>query len=134
MDELQAMLLAAGIGDAKHLEKATEVSHGFGAFVRSLVGLDRAAVAEAFSSLLSDTTATADQIEFIDMVIEHLTEKGVMDPSLLYESPFTDVAPSGPEAVFERSNVKHLVSAIRALNDSAQVSHAPEPSFAQAGK
>ncbi|WSH64904.1 hypothetical protein U8Q05_25795 [Rhizobium ruizarguesonis] len=36
--ELQAMLLTAGIGDAKHLEKATEIAHGFGAFVRSLVG------------------------------------------------------------------------------------------------
>jgi len=134
MDELQAMLLAAGIGDAKHFEKATEVSHGFGPFVRSLVGLERAAVAEAFSSLLSDTTATADQIEFIDMVIEHLTEKGVMDPGLLYESPFTDVAPSGPETMFPLDNVKQLVSAIHTLNDSALVSHAPEPSFARAGK
>ncbi|WP_390890419.1 hypothetical protein [Rhizobium laguerreae] len=27
------------------------------------------------------------------MVIEHLTEKGVMDPGLLYENPFIDIAP-----------------------------------------
>lgn len=34
---------------------------------------------------------TADQVEFVDMMIEHLTERGVMAPSLLYESPFTDL-------------------------------------------
>nr|WP_221983879.1 type I restriction-modification enzyme R subunit C-terminal domain-containing protein [Rhizobium laguerreae] len=41
----------------------------------------------------SRSASTADQIEFIDMVIEHLTEKGVMDPGLLYENPFIDIAP-----------------------------------------
>ncbi|MDX0491532.1 DUF4145 domain-containing protein [Sinorhizobium medicae] len=119
IEELQAMLLAAGIGGAKHLEKATEVAHGFGAFVRSLVGLDRAAVAEAFSGFVSDSGATADQIEFIDMVIEHLTEKGVMDPGLLYESPFIDVAPEGPQQVFDFEKTKKLVEVIRGLNESA---------------
>jgi len=119
VEGLQAMLLAAGIGDAKHMEKATEVAHGFGTFVRSLVGLDRAAVAEAFSGFISDSGATADQIEFIDMVIEHLTEKGIMDPGLLYESPFIDVAPAGPQQVFDFERTKRLVEVIRGLNDSA---------------
>ncbi|WP_245497223.1 type I restriction-modification enzyme R subunit C-terminal domain-containing protein [Rhizobium leguminosarum] len=119
IEELQAMLLSAGIGDAKHLEKATEIAHGFGAFVRSLVGLDRAAVAEAFSGFVADSGVTADQIEFIDMVIEHLTEKGAMDPGLLYESPFIDVAPEGPQQVFDFEKTKKLVEVIRGLNESA---------------
>ncbi|WP_261332546.1 type I restriction-modification enzyme R subunit C-terminal domain-containing protein [Rhizobium leguminosarum] len=113
------MLLTAGIGDAKHLEKATEIAHGFGAFVRSLVGLDRAAVAEAFSGFVAGSGVTADQIEFIDMVIEHLTEKGAMDPGLLYESPFIDVAPEGPQQVFDFEKTKKLVEVIRGLNESA---------------
>ncbi|MDQ0390684.1 DEAD/DEAH box helicase family protein [Labrys monachus] len=117
--ELQAMLLAAGIGDARHLEKAAAMAHGFGAFVRSLVGLDRAAVAQAFSDFIADGSASADQIEFIDMVIEHLTEKGVMDPGLLYESPFIDVAPEGPQQVFDFEKTKRLVAVIRGLNESA---------------
>jgi type I restriction enzyme R subunit len=43
--------------------------------VRSLVGLDRAAVTEAFAEFLSAGTATVAQIEFINMVIEHLTDQ-----------------------------------------------------------
>jgi type I restriction enzyme R subunit len=34
------------------------------------------------------------------MKIEHLTELGVMDPRLLYESPFTDLDPLGVAGVF----------------------------------
>ena len=53
------------------------------------------------------------------MVIEHLTEKGVMEPALLYESPFTDIAPSGPEQVFNFERTKKLVAVIQGLNASA---------------
>ncbi|MBB6510427.1 type I restriction enzyme R subunit [Rhizobium soli] len=119
IEELRQMLLSAGIGEPAHIEKATELAHGFGPFIRSLIGLDRAAVAEAFSSFLSDASVTADQIEFLDMVIEHLTEKGVMDPGLLYESPFIDMAPEGPQQVFDFEKTKKLVEVIRGLNESA---------------
>ena len=53
------------------------------------------------------------------MVIEHLTDKGTMDPALLYEPPFTDVAPTGPEKLFDEEKVARLVTRIRAINDSA---------------
>ena len=61
----------------------------------------------------------ANQMEFVGMIIEHLTEKGAMDPRLLYESPFTDVAPSGPEQVFSLEKTNALVAAIEQLNQSA---------------
>lgn len=113
------MLLDQGIGEAAHLQKAREISHGFGAFIRALVVLDRAAVAVVFGEFPGDATATATQIEFVDMFIEHLTEKGVMDPALLYESPFTDLAPSGPEQVFNFDRTRKLVAVINGLNASA---------------
>ncbi len=89
------MLLDAGIGEAGDIARTREVSQGFGRFVRSIVGLDRDAVSEAFGEFLYAGTATAAQIEFINMVIEHLTDQGMMDPALLYDAPFTDVAPTG---------------------------------------
>jgi type I restriction enzyme, R subunit len=119
LSELEKMLLDAGVAEAEDIERAREISHGFGRFVRSIVGLDRAAVSEAFSEFLAAGSATAQQIEFINMVIEHLTDQGAMDPALIYESPFTDVAPSGPEKLFDEEKVAKLVTRIRAINDSA---------------
>jgi type I restriction enzyme R subunit len=119
LNELEKMLLDAGVGESGDIERARETSQGFGRFVRSIVGLDRAAVREAFGEFLAAGVATAAQIEFINMVIEHLTDQGVMDPALLYEPPFTDVAPTGPDHLFDDERVARLFSKIDAINASA---------------
>ncbi len=69
-------------------------------FVRSMVGMDRVAAQEAFSEFLSNRSLTTPQIRFIEMVIDQLTARGVMEPSALYEAPFSSVHASGPEALF----------------------------------
>lgn len=119
LGELEKMLLDAGIGDPDDIARAREASQGFGRFVRSLVGLDRAAVQEAFGDFLSAGTATASQIEFINMVIEQLTDQGTMPPELLYSPPFTDIAPTGPEAVFGAERANTLFERIQSFNMSA---------------
>ena len=75
-------------------------------FVRSMVGMDRAAAQDAFSEFLSNRSLTTPQIRFIEMVIDQLTARGVMEPSALYEAPFSSVHAGGPEALFAgKSNV-----------------------------
>ena len=75
-------------------------------FVRSMVGMDRAAAQAAFSEFLSNRNLTTAQIRFIEMVIDQLTARGVMEPSALYEAPFSSVHAGGPEALFAgKSNV-----------------------------
>ena len=75
-------------------------------FVRSMVGMDRAAAQEAFSEFLSNRSLTTPQIRFVEMVIDQLTARGVMEPSALYEAPFSSVHAGGPEALFAgKSNV-----------------------------
>ena len=69
-------------------------------FVRSLVGLDRGAAQELFSSFLSDHSLSTGQIRFIELIIDQLTARGVMDSSALYESPFSDLHAGGPEGLF----------------------------------
>lgn len=119
LDQIAALLIVAGLGDRTQIDKAAELSQGFGKFIRSLVGLERSAVADALSSFVSTGSATARQIEFVELVIEYVTEKGAPDPRLLYESPFSDLAPSGPEQVFPPSRVADLVRIVERLNESA---------------
>ena len=72
----------------------------WGSSSRSLVGLDREAATEAFSEFLADTKFTVDQIRFVSLIVEHLTDNGVMKARRLYESPFTDHTPHGPDMIF----------------------------------
>ena len=69
-------------------------------FVRSMVGLDRAAAQDAFSEFLSNRSLSTPQIRFIEMVIDQLTARGVMEASALYEAPFTSVHAGGPDELF----------------------------------
>ena len=63
---------------------------------------------------------------FIEMVIDQLTAWGVMEPSALYEAPFSSVHVGGPETLFAgKSNV------IKGIFEKRQALH-PEP-LADAG-
>ena len=97
--ELQRIFNEAGLSEETGLAQVNEAG-GLGLFVRSLVGLDRAAAKAAFAAFMEGRALTANQIEFLDLIIEHLTERGQMDPRLLYESPFTDFDPMGVTGVF----------------------------------
>jgi len=115
------MLLEASIGTQAEVARAKEESKGLGLFIRSLVGLDREAAKSAFADFLRSNgkPASANQIEFINLIIEHLTHHGVMEPSLLYESPFTDVNPRGPEGVFSDAQVELLVTRLAEIRERA---------------
>jgi type I restriction enzyme R subunit len=117
--ELERMLRKAGGGEDE-LKEALEESQSLGAFVRSLVGLDREAAKAAFTDFLSDARYSANQIEFVNMIINHLTQHGVLDPRLLYESPFTDLTPQGPDGLFESAEVDKLISALRKVKRSTE--------------
>jgi len=110
LGELERMLAASGLAKPEHLAQAKAESNGLGVFVRSLVGLDREAAKSALAGFIAGKTLTSNQIEFVNLVIEHLTEHGVMDAGLLYESLFTDLNPQGPEGVFDSAEVEELVT------------------------
>jgi type I restriction enzyme R subunit len=62
---------------------------------------------------------TANQIEFVDLIIDHLTERGAMEPSRLYESPFTDIDDQGVSGLFPAADVKVLVRLLKEVRERA---------------
>jgi type I restriction enzyme R subunit len=117
--ELERILAEAGLGSREDLERAKQESAGLGLFVRSLVGLQREAAKQAFAGFLAGRTLAASQIEFINLVIDHLTERGAIAPEQLYQSPFTDLAPQGPEALFPGKEVDQLFGILETVRSRA---------------
>jgi type I restriction enzyme R subunit len=69
----------SGAGTDSDIARAREESHGLGLFVRSLVGLDREAATDAFERYLSDASFSANQLRFVQLIVEHLTANGFME-------------------------------------------------------
>ena len=119
VDELQRVLVAAGIGDTDTFAEASERAGSFGLFIRSIVGLDRAAAKQAFARFLDDRNYSRNQIEFVNLVIDYLTQHGTIDVGRVYESPFTSVAPEGPDAIFPTPDLDEFFNIVKHLHDTA---------------
>ena len=101
------------------IEKAKADSEGLGLFVRSLVGLDRAAAQEALAVFLDSGTHTANQIEFIQTIIENLTKTGIVDPGRLYEPPYTRFSGKGVDGMFPEAEIVQLIAALDEVRQRA---------------
>ena len=117
--ELERMLSESGLANSDHLPKAKAESNGLGPFVRSLVGMDREAAKQAMARFMAGKPLSANQIGFVNLIVDHLTEHGVMNPELLYESPFTDLNPLGPEGIFNSTQVDELISLLSEVHSRA---------------
>ncbi|CAA7617427.1 DEAD/DEAH box helicase family protein [Magnetospirillum sp. SS-4] len=116
--ELERVFVEAGIAAADDVDRLKEQG-GLGVFVRSIVGLDREAAKRAFDQFSAAHMLTANQLEFLNMVIDHLTERGIVEPELLYESPFTDLDPLGVAGVFSEGEVIELIGILNGVRDRA---------------
>jgi type I restriction enzyme, R subunit len=111
LDALETILVEAGAIPPAYLKKVRNGS-GLGLFVRSLVGMDREAAKRAFDGFLAGKTLTANQIHFVNLIIDYLTQSGWMKAAQLYETPFTDFSPRGVEGVFIPEHVTQLLGVL----------------------
>lgn len=112
--DLERVLTDNKIGKSEYIDQAKQENESFGIFVRTLVGLNREVAKGLFNDFLVGTNYNSNQIEFINLIINQLVEHGIVEVSLLYESPFTDIAPRGPEAIFTADQIQRI---IRLLDD-----------------
>lgn len=122
LSELERILFEAEDLDQEALRRSIDEARGLGPFIRSLVGLDRPAAKEALSGFIQDNNLSAVQIEFINMIVEHLTRHGIMDASQLYEPPFTDLTPTGPDVIFPTERLRELTIVLEDVRARASAS------------
>jgi type I restriction enzyme R subunit len=120
LETLEQMVGASGIGDEELLKQAAQEAQGLGLFIRGLVGLDKGAAKEAFADFLGGHQLNSNQIEFVNLIIDSLSVLGVVDAARLYESPFTDLAPLGPDVLFSESEVTEIVDILHRVRSSAE--------------
>ncbi len=120
LESLEQMLVEAGVGTAEQVKIVARQEHGLGLFLRSLVGLDRVAAKRAFSRFIEEQQLNASQLDFVNLIIDHLTQCGWMRPEQLYSSPFTDEFSAGPNAVFpDIKAIQTIVSTLVAIQENA---------------
>ena len=120
LQALEQMVGASGIGDEELLRQAAQEAQGLGLLIRGLVGLDRPVAKDAFADFLADHQLNSNQIEFVNLIIDSLAEVGVVDAARLYESPFTDLAPLGPDVLFNDREVTEIVDILHRVRVSAE--------------
>ena len=71
---------------------------------------------------MTGNTWSGAQIQFINLVIDALTQQGVVEPARFYESPFTDLSPQGPEALFAEADIARMVEILDQVRAGAATS------------
>ena len=112
------MLLECGVGSPQEVEKAK--ADGAGLWGCSCAPcLDRGAAQQALAGFMAGRTLTANQITFLDLLIDNLTAAGVVDPSRQYEAPYTRFSAQAVEGVFKDAEVTLLVQVLEEVKLSA---------------
>ena len=108
------MFSEEGPGTREEFENTYGSDEPLGSLIRQIVGLDRNAAKSAFANFLTIGQYTADQIRFVDLIIDHLVSNGIMDPKRLFERPFTDFHDQGVAGVLgeEAGTIIELISQI----------------------
>jgi type I restriction enzyme R subunit len=120
--ELEQIMLESGDFKKDDISYAAAEAHGLGLFVRSMIGMDRVAATDALSTFTAGSTLTGNQFAFFTLLVDQLTQRGAVDPALLYEAPFTGVAPTGPDGLFTGPQVVELLAALRRITATAEAS------------
>ncbi len=118
LNELERILIAQGEITELEITRARDIG-GLGVFVRALIGMEAAVVQSLFAEFLSNQNLNANQIQFVQLIIRHLTEKGVMEAQRLYESPFTDLNDQGISGLFDQDTVQHIVAVLDSVRGRA---------------
>lgn len=78
-----------------------------------------------FSAFLDDSRCSANQIRFVETIIDRLTHSGVIDPGQLYEPPFTAFHYEGVEGTFGDSDAEGIFGIIEEITVAPRLNASP---------
>jgi type I restriction enzyme R subunit len=120
LGELELMLFNQGeLGTKEEFVKAFG-EQPLGKFIRGIVGLDTNAAKLAFGEILIGQTLNSQQIRFMDTIINFFSVKGIIEPDMLFEPPFTELNTSGIIGVFDEVTSSKIISLIEQINHTAE--------------
>ena len=119
LESLEAIVFAEdGPGTRDDYEATYGTDRPLGELVRSIVGLDQGAAKAAFADFLEKMPLSGDQIQFIGMIVDHLVANGIMELSMLFEPPFSDMHDEGVIGVLPEY-AEAIVATIEQINANA---------------
>lgn len=120
--DLEALVFDAEVGESEEVFAQAYPDKGsLPVFIRSLIGLDREAVMERFSDFLSTANYSAEQVAFVEQVIEHLTMQGRLEARMLFDAPFNSHHYKGLSGLFGEDDSRKIIGLVRSFEqDDAQ--------------
>lgn len=119
LTELERMLFDGETRGTKELFVQNYGEQPLGKFIRSIVGFDANAAKEAFADFLNAGNLSADQIRFVDMIIDYLSTNGVVDADMLFEEPFTTLHTEGVAGLFDDRSLNGLLTVLKRIDENA---------------
>ena len=119
LDELAKLVLVQNPNvDIRILKEFyPDASAGLDQILRTLVGMESAAVAEKFASFAAEHNLSSQQIRFLDMLKNHIRDYGTIEMSKLFDQPFTHIHSGGITGVFpDMAQVMAIKQIVDSLN------------------
>ena len=89
--------------------------------VAGLVGLEREAANQLFSDFISDQSLNSQQMEFVNLIVNHIVENGSLDKKILNDHPFNKYGSITNLFEGKIDTVKQIVKRIDELNNRIEV-------------
>ncbi len=119
LDEVTVLLPNADLLLCSFVRKETVFSSQIEGTQSSLADLLLFEIHEEPGVPIDDAWEVSRYVAALEQVVDHLTEHGVMEPARLYESPFTDIAPYGPDGLFKAVEIDELFHALDGVRATA---------------
>ncbi len=120
LEALENLMFKEGeLGSKEEFQKEYGQEKPLTFFIRSILGFDKNSAKKAFSDFLDKGKLSADQVTFINNIIDHLTINGVIDKGMLFEPPFTELHDESVFGLFGDERAGKIFSILDRINKNA---------------